>query len=98
MTADFRTQLKDMMDTVEWDWLVAHSKRDALVVVAPDMDLLTVGEAIAQDNTTSVQRWIGEQLIYKPATEQLNHWNQTPQKPFMALIVQPFVLVQEVAV
>jgi len=90
-----RTQLTEMMDTVEWSWLVPHAKRDALVIVIPGLDLLEVGEAIANDNTLAVQHWISEQLLYKPATEQLNTWNQAPQTQFVALIVQPFVLVQE---
>lgn len=90
-----RTQLTEMMDTVEWSWLVPHAKRDALVVVTPGMDLLEVGEAIANDNTLAVQHWISEQLLYKPAEDQLNTWNQAPQTQFVALIVQPFVLIQE---
>lgn len=93
---NLRTQLAEMMDEVVWDCLIPHAKRDALVVVTPGLDLLEVGEAIAQDNTTLVQRWIGEQLISKPEADQLQQWNQTPQKQFTALIVQPFVLVQAI--
>jgi len=43
------------------EWLIPH---DAVFVVAPDLDLLDVGVAIASDNVSSVQVWIGEQLIY----------------------------------
>jgi hypothetical protein len=56
-----------------------------------------VGEAIALDNTQLVSRWLNEKMIYKPIEEQLVSWNETPEKQFNALIVQPFVLVQEVA-
>jgi hypothetical protein len=51
--------------------------------------------AIAEDNTALVQNWIGEQAIAKPSSQQLTKWNQTPEKQFVALIVQPFVVVQE---
>lgn len=93
--ADLRAELAEMMDQVEWDWLQPHAKRDALIVVTAGMDLLDVGSAIARDEVTTVQRWIGEQLIYKPSTDQLNIWNQNPHKAFVALIVQPYVLAQE---
>lgn len=92
---DLRTELAEMLDEIEWSWLMPHAKRDALVVVTSDLDLLDVGVAIAGDNVASVQHWIGEQLIYKPSTDQLSHWNQTPTKRFTALIVQPYVLAQE---
>lgn len=92
---DIRTELAEMMDEIEWNYLIPHAKRNAVVIVTPGLDLLDVGVAIASDNVTSVQRWIGEQLIYKPSDEQLHRWNQNPTKQFMALIVQPYVLVQE---
>ncbi|MEM7762221.1 MAG: DUF2288 family protein [Cyanobacteria bacterium P01_A01_bin.40] len=50
---------------------------------------------MAEDNTASVQGWIGEQSIAKPSSEQLTDWNQTLDKQFIALIVQPFVIVKE---
>jgi len=92
---DIKTELAEMMDEIEWRYLIPHAKRDALVIVTSGLDLLEVGVAIANDNVTSVQRWIGEQLIYKPSGDQLHRWNQNPTKRFIALIVQPYVLVQE---
>lgn len=89
-----RAELAEMMAEIEWTWLLPHAKRDALVVVTPGLDLLDVGEAIANDNVASVQNWIGEQLIYKPSPAQLATWNQQPTRQFTALIVQPYVLVQ----
>ncbi|HEY9846893.1 MAG TPA: DUF2288 domain-containing protein [Candidatus Caenarcaniphilales bacterium] len=92
---DLRTELAQMMDETEWNWLIPHAKRDALVIVTPNLDLLEVAVAIANDNVTAVQHWIGEQLISKPSADQLAIWNRTPTKRFTALIVQPYVLVQE---
>lgn len=96
--SDLKAQLSEMMDQVEWGWLIPHVERHALVLVTPDLDLLEVGLAIANDNVTTVQRWISEQLIYKPSENQVESWNQTPDKFFLALIVQPYVLVQEPAI
>lgn len=92
---DLRAELAGTMGEAEWDWLIPHASRDALVVVDPGLDLLEVGVAIASDNTSSVQRWIEQQLIYKPAADQLQKWNSDRSKRFTALILQPYVLVQD---
>lgn len=93
--SDLRDELKETVDEAEWDWLMPHEERGAVIVVAEGLDLVEVGVAIANDNVTSVQHWIGECLIYKPSDEQKAVWNQNQEKRFNALIVQPYVLVQE---
>ncbi|MBD2195610.1 MULTISPECIES: DUF2288 domain-containing protein [Calothrix] len=92
---DLRADLTENLDEAEWEWLIPHVKRDAVIVVAQGLDLLDVGVAIASDNIPQVQIWIDEQLITKPSTEQLGEWNSNPQKRFQTLIVQPYVIVQE---
>ncbi len=92
---DLRSQLAEDLDEAELDWLKPHLQRDAVVVVNPDLDLLDVGVAIASDDVQSVQHWISEQLLHKPFPEQLANWNSDQTKRFQALIVQPYVLVQE---
>lgn len=93
--SDIREKLKENLDEAEWDWLIPHAQRDTVIVVATKLDLLDVGEAIAADNTTFVQNWIAEQLLTKPSPEQLGNWNGDRSKRFNALIVDPYVLVQE---
>ena len=92
---DLRALLVEDLDEAEWQWLIPHVQRDAVVVVAPELDLLDVGVAIASDNVSSVHHWIGEQLIYKPSVAQVGKWNGDRTKRFHTLIVQPYVLVQE---
>ncbi len=72
-----------------------HVDRDAVIVVAPQLNLVDVGLAIVNDNSTSVQHWIAESLIYKPSDQQKADWNAHQNKRFQALIVQPYVLVQD---
>ncbi|MEB3339823.1 DUF2288 domain-containing protein [Okeania sp.] len=90
-----REQLTENLDVAEWNWLVPHVKRDSVVIIDQKLDLLDVGVAIASDHKSSVQDWISQKLIYKPSAEQLSIWNNNDTKKFNALIVQPFVLVQE---
>ncbi len=93
--SDLRAELATSLDEAEWEWLMPHAARDSVVVVCPQLDLLDVGVAIANDNTLSIQHWISEQLIAKPSTTQIEGWMSDRTKKFKALIVQPYVLVQE---
>ncbi|GAC1465172.1 MAG: DUF2288 domain-containing protein [Chamaesiphon sp.] len=92
---DLKAELAQTLDEAEWDWLIPHVYRDVVVVVAQKLDLLDVGVAIATDNVSSVQHWMSEQLIAKPSPAQMQAWNGDRTKRFNALIVQPYVLVQE---
>ncbi|NJR60914.1 MAG: DUF2288 domain-containing protein [Cyanobacteria bacterium CRU_2_1] len=93
---DLRAELAEMVDEAEWDWLIPHAQRDAIVMVNSDLDLLDVGVAIANDDVVSVQHWISEQLLSKPTSEQLADWATDRTRRFNALIVQPYVLVQDI--
>ncbi|MEY3334862.1 MAG: hypothetical protein RLZZ176_3165, partial [Cyanobacteriota bacterium] len=79
----------------EWEWLIPHVQKDGVIVVAKNLDLLDVGEAIAGDNIPSVQHWIDKQLLAKPTIDQVGEWNLNRTKRFNALIVEPYVLIQE---
>lgn len=95
MTRDIKTALAESLEPANWESLQPHAKRDALIIVSPSLDIVEVGTAIAQDQTTSVQKWIQEEQLQKPSANQLSLWNAQPTKAFNTLIVQPYVLVQE---
>lgn len=92
---NLEAELTKMMAEVEWNWLIPHAKRDAIVMVDRTLDLVQVGVAIATDNVHTVQRWIQEAMLVKPSADQLADWSGDRTKRFNALIVQPYVLVQE---
>ncbi|MBX2865028.1 MAG: DUF2288 domain-containing protein [Leptolyngbyaceae cyanobacterium MAG.088] len=97
MSQELRQALADMVGPTQWNWLKPHIARDAVVFVDPQLDLVDVGVALTNDNVQSVQRWIGEQLIMKPTEEQLQTCGVTgPSNQLQSLIVQPYVLVQEI--
>lgn len=98
MTQDLRLELAEMVEPAEWRWLSPHAERGAVVIVDQALDLVDVGMAIATDDVPTVNRWIAEELITKPTQDQVEDWVQAERKRFNALIVQPFVLVQDLAV
>ncbi|MEL6579368.1 MAG: DUF2288 domain-containing protein [Cyanobacteria bacterium J06621_12] len=85
---------KEVAD-ISWQELQPHARRDAIIVVKKELDLPEVAAAIAEDNTIAVQEWISSKSIAKPSARQLTDWNKSPDKQFIALIVQPFVVVKE---
>ncbi|KAM3100876.1 DUF2288 domain-containing protein [Phormidesmis sp. 146-12] len=93
--SDLKAELTDSIDQAEWEWLMPHAERDAVIIVAAGLALVDVGVAIVNDNTSSVQHWIAEGLLYKPSPQQKADWNLNQTKRFTALIVQPYVLIQE---
>jgi hypothetical protein len=97
MTAELRTQLAESIDEAEFNWLKPHIQKDTVIIVNDGLDLVEVGVAIATDNTIAVQRWVGEQLITKPSEQDLAAWNAQPHQKFQAIIVQPYVLVQNIS-
>jgi hypothetical protein len=90
-----KEKLKQDVADISWQDLQPHAKRDAIIVIKDELDLTEVAVAIAEDDTALVQGWIGDRSVSKPTSEQLTQWNQTPEKQFIALIVQPFVVVKE---
>ncbi|PPS41532.1 DUF2288 domain-containing protein [Chroococcidiopsis sp. TS-821] len=92
---DLRAELAECLDEAEWNWLIPHVQRDAVIFVAEQLDLVDVGVALASDNVASVQSWIDDELIHKPSVTQISDWNGDRTKRFNSLIVQPFVLIQE---
>ena len=96
MTQELRQELAEMVGPAEWRWLSPHANKGSVVVVNPALDLVEVGFAIATDDVSTVDRWISEALLTKPTPDQLIDWNQTQNRQFTSLIVQPFVLVQEI--
>ncbi|MER3432536.1 MAG: DUF2288 domain-containing protein [Leptolyngbya sp. ERB_1_1] len=95
--SDLKAELRESLDQAEWEWLMPHADRDAVIMVADSLDLVDVGYAIANDQVTSVEQWIQDCLIYKPSIEQKAVWNEDQTKRFQALILQPYVLIQELA-
>ncbi|MFB2936290.1 DUF2288 domain-containing protein [Aerosakkonemataceae cyanobacterium BLCC-F154] len=94
---DLKAELTASLDEAEWQWLLPHLSRDSLIVVTPELNIVDVGVAIANNNVPLVQNWISQELIHKPSLNQMADWQNNLNKKFQALIVQPFVLIQEPA-
>lgn len=89
-----RERLAASIGEVFWRDLSAHAARDALIIVADELDMLDVGVALASDDAAKVERWIEDRALRKPSAADLARWSAEPAAMFESLIVQPFVLVR----
>lgn len=94
--SDIKTQLSEEIAQMPWCDLIPHVKRDRVIFVNPSLNLLEVGEAMANDNATLVSQWINKGLISKPTQPQLSDWNDNLQQKFNTIIVQPFILISQI--
>lgn len=90
---EFASQIEE----VEWHWLRLHLERGAVIIVAPALDLAEVATRVASDDSSAVGAWVSSGQLTKPTLEQIGAWNADPMRRFRMLIVQPYVLVQELS-
>lgn len=95
MSDDLRSELEARSGPVQWRDLQAHVLREAMFLVDPKLSLLDVAVAIAEDDEPKVSAWIEGGQLTRPSKEQLETWEHVPDKPFLAVPVQPFALAQE---
>ncbi len=81
---------------VTWRELRIHLRRDALVTVAGELNLVAVACAVAADEAARVEAWIAGGQLAKPTVSELAEWETSLDKPYLMLIVQPYILIQAV--
>ena len=77
-----------------WSELLRHFARGVVVIVAPDMDLVEVAAAVAQDRAEMVEAWTRDGRILRASDDDARVWH-TQDSVFWAVVVAPWVLVQE---
>jgi len=93
MVESFKRDLAE----VNWRELKIHLQRDAIIIVSAELDLVVVGVAVADDDKNLVETWVSANQLGKPTEKQLESWEQEPDKRFQMLIVQPFILIQDIS-
>ena len=78
-----------------WPELERHFARGVVVKVAPGMDLVDTALQIAENNTAVVDAWLADGCIARAEMSDAEDWHAR-QPAFWAVVVAPWVLVQEV--
>lgn len=93
--SDLRTRIESTLDEATWGILALPAVDGRVVMVLKPLVLIDVGVALANDSTQQVSHWLSEGLIYKPERDEIAHRSKLESQKYMAVIVDPFVLVQE---
>lgn len=79
-----------------WPELERHFARGSVIKVAPGTDLVDTALHVAENNAATVQEWLANGRIARAEMHDAEDWHA--RKPmFWAVVVAPWVLVQEVA-
>ena len=83
-------------EILESDWraLEEHFKRDAVIVISQELDLLQVARLVIADDKIQIEQWIASGYLAKPSSAQIEGWRRQPQTPFRFVVAQPFVIAQ----
>jgi hypothetical protein len=96
---DDDTSLPDKLDKyvgeVSWSYLLPHFKTGSLLFIATNLDIKTVGEALSQDDVEAVKAWRKSGDLLNPSQPHADYWADQ-EFTFRALVVSPFVLMQQV--
>jgi hypothetical protein len=93
-----REALRTQVMAATWEELRDHHARGGLVLLAVEEDLLATGLAIAQDDKTRVVALLERGALGKPSDEAARIFAARANTRFQVLVVQPFVLAQELLV
>lgn len=94
MNASLHDKLNAETAQVAWSELERHFARGATLTVGPELDLLQVAQALAQDDTERVTRWLAAGELERTTAEQAGRWAQQ-DATLWCVVVAPWVLVSE---
>jgi hypothetical protein len=93
--SELRDKFKSEIEQADWDMLEPHHLKQTVFILADELDLIVVGEALAKDDTELVSLWLGNKSLQKPSDKQVKFFNENPYKKICDfLIIQPFVLAK----
>lgn len=94
---DLKDKFEKELELCDWSMLAPHYARGVLLLVKPEIELITVAIALAEDNAQVVKQWQTSEYLRPPSDEEVTSWNKMSGEKFAKfLIVQPFVLIQKI--
>jgi hypothetical protein len=94
-SSDLRARLAESLGPVLFSDLRAHLARGAVLVVHRDAGLLECALGVARDDVASVKAWLEHGVLARPSAEEQASWASAEGRRWLAVVVQPFVLIQD---
>ena len=80
---------------IEWKDLEPHFARGELLVVDSALDLVDVAQALIDDDSATVKGWMQQNQLASASDEQAADWHERNPDTLWAVVIRPWVLVQE---
>ncbi len=80
---------------ITWPELQRHFARGVVIEVSAELDLIEIAQSVAQDSADSISRLIDDGRLIRATDDHARRWQET-QPLFWAVVVAPWVLVQEI--
>ena len=80
---------------IEWKDLEPHFARGELLVVDSALDLVEVAQALIEDDSTRVKDWMQNNQLSSASDQQAADWHERNPDTLWAVVIRPWVLVQE---
>ena len=87
---EFNFPLQKMQ--AEWKDLRPHHARGVLFFVLPQVDLMELAKAVAEDNKAYIMECLKEQRIFQKETHVVADWQE--ERVLSFVIVQPYIFVE----
>ena len=92
---DVRDLLNAQTGKLEWPELQRHFARGLVLKVADDLDLVEVAALVVKDDRDTIETWAAGGQVAKVTDEDAKAW-EADRPLFWAVVVAPWVLVQEI--
>jgi hypothetical protein len=80
---------------IEWTVLAPHFARGDVLWVHADLDLVEVAQALIADDSASVKAWMDRGQVAPATDAQAADWHERDPDNLWAVVIRPWVLVQE---
>ncbi|MGD8783637.1 MAG: DUF2288 domain-containing protein [Thioalkalispiraceae bacterium] len=92
---DIKQKLNLDTGKLSWPDLQTFFARGVVIVVSPELDLIEIAAQLSDDNAQAIDRLIQSGQIIRAHDDHARAWVET-EPTFWAVVVSPWVLVQEI--
>ncbi len=82
---------------IGWTEIQRFFAKGQVFIVVPDLDLIDAAASMIMDEKSRVEEWMQQSLIAQASTDDAKRWNEN-DTDLWAVVVAPWILVQEVVV
>ena len=94
-TSGLKTRLNSETAKISWHDLQKHYAAGNVMGVSGNVDLIQVAVAFHRDDRGQVESWLANSTLFEVDDQQALDWH-TNNTEHWAVVIPPFVLVQEV--